>query len=69
MKATRFMIFGRRTVTMHGKLLEEGLARKQKWESFIFFGFRQRDLGGSVSLEWRSGGYRETNERRRRGGE
>jgi len=34
-----------------------------------FFGFRQRDLGGSISLEWRSGGYRKTNQRRRRGGE
>ncbi len=63
------MIFGRRTVLVHGKLLEKGLAKKQKWDSFIFFGFRQRDLDGSVSFEWRSGGYRETNQRRRRGGE
>ncbi len=25
------MIFGRRTVTVHGKLLEGGLGRKLKW--------------------------------------
>jgi hypothetical protein len=38
MKAAGFMIFGRRTVTVHGKLLEEGLAKKRKWGvSFVLF--------------------------------
>jgi len=49
MKAAGFMIFGRRTVTVHGKLLEEGLARKRKWGEFHFFGFRQRNLGIGLS--------------------
>jgi hypothetical protein len=38
MKAVGFMIFGMRTITVHGKLLEEGLARKWKWGvSFVLF--------------------------------
>jgi hypothetical protein len=65
MKAAGFMIFGRRTVIVHGKLLEEGLARKQKWGSFVFL-FLGREISGSVSLELRSGGYRETNQSRKR---
>jgi hypothetical protein len=64
MKAAGFMIFKRKTITVHGKLLEEGLARKRKWESFIFL-VLGREISGSVSLEWRSGGYRETNQSRK----
>jgi hypothetical protein len=33
------MIFGRRTVTVHGKLLEGGLGRKQKWRVSGFSSF------------------------------
>ncbi len=31
--------------------------------------FLGKEISGSVSFEWRSGGYREKNQRRRRGGE
>jgi len=64
------MIFGRRTVTVHGKLLEGGLGRKRTWRvsGSLVFGFVER-FGGSISLGLRCGGCREKNQRRRRGGE
>jgi len=51
------MIFGRRTLTVHGKLLEGGLGRKQK-----------KERRGSVSLRLRKGGCREKTREEEEGG-
>jgi hypothetical protein len=49
------MIFGRRIVTVHGKLLEGGLGRKRKWKVSGFSIFLAERFGGSVSLGLRNG--------------
>jgi hypothetical protein len=63
------MIFGRRTITVHGKLLERGLGKEAEVESFGFFCFLGKEIWGSGSLGLRSGGCRQKKQRRRGGGD